>query len=53
MLLGKLNFEPIKANHELIGKATLESINKNKLDEVMVAKIDPTQSDTEAFLCHI
>lgn len=49
MLLGKLNFESIEANQVLVGKATLESIQKNKLDDVLVAEIDPALSDTEAF----
>lgn len=49
MLMGKLNFVAVEDNTELVGKPTIDSINKNKLTGILVAEIDPTLSDTEAF----
>lgn len=49
MKLGKLNFEPIEDHLTLLGEPTKESIETNKLTDVLVSEIDPQLSDTAAF----
>lgn len=49
MKLGKLNFESIEDNLDLIGEPTKASIKANGLEDVLVSKIDPKLSDTQSF----
>ena len=49
MKLGKLYFEPIEDNSDLIGKPTNKTIKTSKFEGVLVAEIDPELSDTAAF----
>jgi prolyl-tRNA editing enzyme YbaK/EbsC (Cys-tRNA(Pro) deacylase) len=52
MNLGTLEFESVLQNKNLLCKPTLKSIEDNQLQDVLVAKIDPTLSDTAAFCEH-
>ena len=52
MKLGKLNFEPVEENLDLIGDTVKESLKVNNLSEILVAEIDPNLTDTDAFCKH-
>lgn len=49
MKLGNLNFEAVEENLDLLGLPVRDAIQQNKLHGSLVAEIDPTVSDTEAF----
>lgn len=49
MRFGNLEFIPIDKSTELVGAPVIESILNNKLENVLVAEIDPDVSDTAAF----
>lgn len=49
MKLGKLNFDPIENNLDLIGEPTKKCIENNKLEGILVSKVDPELSDTQSF----
>lgn len=52
MKLGKLTFLPVENNLELVSEPTREAIKRQKLANIMVAEIDSSLSDTEAFCRH-
>ncbi len=52
MKLGKLEFGSVKDSKNLIGKPTIQAIESNNLQDVLVAQIDPGLSDTTAFCEH-
>lgn len=49
MKFGKLDFEPVSENKYLVSKPTLAAIEASNLQDILVSKINPELSDTEAF----
>lgn len=49
MKFGNLDFEQVTENKDLVSKPTLAAIETNNLQDILVSKIDPSLSDTEAF----
>ena len=52
MKFGKLDFVQVEDNFDLVGAPVRESIKTNKLEGILVAKIDPRLTDTTAFCEH-
>jgi prolyl-tRNA editing enzyme YbaK/EbsC (Cys-tRNA(Pro) deacylase) len=52
MKLGKLNFNPIEDNLNLVAQPVKEAIEAHKLPDVFVAEIDPELADTATFCEH-
>ena len=52
MQFGRLNFEPAAGATELLAAPTATALSPGGSDEVLVAAIDPSLADTEAFCAH-
>lgn len=52
MQFGKLRFQPVEQNFELVAGPTKETVQKLGLQDVLVSEIDETLADTAAFCEH-